>query len=95
METLQKFADKLEQERMNERQMRLKLEEEYAQNAKSHEEEVVLRLKFEKQLNKMHSDFRELTTKYERCYKDLQTADTKRDAFEKAYNLRLAECTEL
>ena len=52
---------------MNERQMRLKLEEEYAQNAKSHEEEVVLRLKFEKQLKKMHSDFRELTTKYERC----------------------------
>lgn len=30
METLQKYAETLEKERMNERQMRLKLEEEYA-----------------------------------------------------------------
>ena len=40
MEVMQKYAETLEKERMNERQMRLKLEEEYSQNTKNHEEEV-------------------------------------------------------
>ena len=66
MEVLQKYAETLEKERMNERSMRLKLEEEYAQNAKNHEEEVQLRLKFEAKLNDMHSSYRDLKTKYER-----------------------------
>lgn len=57
---------------MNERQMRLKLEEEYTQNTKNHEEEVQLRLKFEAKLNSMHSRHRELNTKYERAVKDLK-----------------------
>lgn len=39
-EILQKYSETLEKERMNERQMRLKLEEEYTQNTKNHEEEV-------------------------------------------------------
>jgi len=32
---------------------------------------VQLRLKFEAKLNAMHSDYRELKTKYVRCVKDL------------------------
>ena len=60
MEVLQKYSEQLEKERMNERQMRLKLEEEYLQNTKNHEEEVQLRLKFESKLNDMHSKHREL-----------------------------------
>jgi hypothetical protein len=54
--------------------MRLKLEDEYAQNSKNHEEEVQLRLKFEAKLNAMQSDYRELKTKYVRCVKDLDMA---------------------
>ena len=46
--------------------MRLKLEEEYAQNTKNHEEEVQLRLKFESKLNNMHSAHRDLETKFKR-----------------------------
>lgn len=66
LDILQSYAETLERERMNERQMRLKLEEEYAQNEKNHEEEVTLRLKFEAKLNDMHGDFRDLNTKHER-----------------------------
>ena len=40
MEIMQKYNEELEKERTNERQMRLKLEEEYMQNTKNHEEEV-------------------------------------------------------
>jgi hypothetical protein len=39
-DTLTKYAEELERERANERQMRQKLEEDYAQNTKNHEEEV-------------------------------------------------------
>jgi len=74
MEVLQKYSETLEKERMNERQMRLKLEEEYTQNTKNHEEEVQLRLKFEAKLNNMHSDYRELNTKYKRAVEDLTLA---------------------
>lgn len=40
METLQKYAEQLEKDKSNERQIRMKLEEEYMQNTKNHEEEV-------------------------------------------------------
>lgn len=40
MEELRKQCEWLEKERQNERQQRLKLEDEYAQNTKNHEEEV-------------------------------------------------------
>ena len=46
--------------------MRLKLEEDFAQNTKNHEEEVQLRLKFESKLNNMHSAHRDLESKYKR-----------------------------
>ena len=59
---------------MNERSMRMKLEEEYTQNTKNHEEEVQLRLKFEAKLNSMHSAYRELNTKNVRTEKDLVIA---------------------
>ena len=54
--------------------MRLKLEEEYMQNTKNHEEEVQLRLKFESKLNNMHSAHRDLDTKYKRTLQDLTKA---------------------
>ena len=59
---------------MNERQMRLKLEEDYTQNTKNHEEEVQLRLKFESKLNNMHSAHRDLESKYKRVMTDLSNA---------------------
>ena len=74
MEILQKYSETLEKERMNERQMRLKLEEEYTQNTKNHEEEVQLRLKFEAKLNEMHGNYRDLNTKYKRSQIDLKEA---------------------
>ena len=40
MEELKLYSETLEKERMNERSMRMKLEEEYTQNTKNHEEEV-------------------------------------------------------
>lgn len=50
--------------------MRLKLEEDYLQNTKNHEEEVQLRLKFETKLNNMHSAYRDLESKYKRLLND-------------------------
>lgn len=55
IKTLQKENEDLEKDRMNERALRIRLEEEYMQNSKNHEEEVGLRLKFESKLNTMHT----------------------------------------
>lgn len=74
MEVLQKYSEELEKERTNERTLRLKLEEEYMQNSKNHEEEVQLRLKFESKLNSMHSMHRELEIKHKRALNDLASA---------------------
>ena len=71
---LVKVNEELERERVNERQMRLKLEEDYLQNTKNHEEEVQLRLKFESKLNNMHSAHRDLESKYKRVLNDLGNA---------------------
>ena len=54
----------------------MKLEEEYMQNSKNHEEEVQLRLKFESKLNSMHSIHRELEIKYKRLQSDMSTAES-------------------
>ena len=40
MEVLQKYSEEFEKESTIERTLRLKLEEEYMQNSKNHEEEV-------------------------------------------------------
>jgi hypothetical protein len=75
MEVLQKYSEELERERTNERTLRLKLEEEYMQNSKNHEEEVQLRLKFESKLNSMHSIHRELEIKHKRLIMDYGNAE--------------------
>ena len=71
MDTQQKMCDELQREMMNEKQMRLKLEEDFTLNNKNHEEEVQLRLKFESKLNNMHSAHRDLETRYKRVLQDL------------------------
>ena len=95
MEVLQKYAETLEKERMNERQMRLKLEEEYAQNTKNHEEEVQLRLKFEAKLNDMHGSYRDLNTKYQRSSIDLKESNAKRDELHANLTEKVDECVNL
>ena len=64
------MCEELEREMMNEKQMRLKLQEDFQQNTKNHEEEVQLRLKFESKLNNMHSAHRDLETRYKRVLND-------------------------
>ena len=71
LDTQQKMCDELQREMMNEKQMRLKLEEDFTLNNKNHEEEVQLRLKFESKLNNMHSAHRDLETRYKRVLQDL------------------------
>ena len=80
MGILQKYAQTLEKERLNERQMRLKLEEEYNQNAKNHEEEVHLRMKFEAKLNELHGELRDLNTRYDRTVIELKDANHDRES---------------
>lgn len=75
-EILQKYTEELEKEKNSERSMRLKLEEEFHQNTKNHEEEVQLRLKFESKLNNMHSVHRDLETKFKRALSDLAGLQT-------------------
>ena len=65
------MCEELQREMMNEKQMRLKLQEDFTQNTKNHEEEVQLRLKFESKLNNMHSAHRDLETRYKRVLNDL------------------------
>jgi hypothetical protein len=55
--------------------LRQKLEEDFAQNTKNHEEEVQLRLKFESKLNNMHSAHRELESKYKTALIELANAN--------------------
>ena len=74
IDTMQSYQDKLEKDKQNEKQLRLKLEQEYMQNTKNHEEEVKLRLKFESKLNTLYSDHRELLIKQDRTTSDLLSA---------------------
>ena len=74
LDTQQKMCEELQREWKKEEQMRLKLEEDYTQNTKNHEEEVQLRLKFESKLNNMHSAHRDLETKYKRILQDYNNA---------------------
>ena len=72
METMRDYNDQLEKDRANEKTLRLKLEEEYMQNTKNHEEEVKLRLKFEGKFNTMHDTHRELEIRHDRTLKELR-----------------------
>ena len=71
MQTQQEYNDTLEKERATEKQLRLKLEAEFMQNTKNHEEEVKLRLKFEGKFNTMNDTHRELQIRHERTLKEL------------------------
>ena len=73
MSLMQNYSTMLEREKLNEKNLRLKLEEELLQNSKNHEEEVQLRLKFESKLNNMHSIHRDLGTRYRRALLDIET----------------------
>ena len=92
---LVKVNEELERERVNERQMRLKLEEDYLQNTKNHEEEVQLRLKFESKLNNMHSAHRDLESKYKRVLNDLGNSQKQVKMLGDKLNVRNTEVTEL
>ena len=80
---------------MNEKQMRLKLEEDYTQNTKNHEEEVQLRLKFESKLNNMHSAHRDLETRYKRVLNDLGAAQKNIKLLNETLQKRTDEITDL
>ena len=95
MEILQKYTEELEKEKNSERQMRLKLEEEYMQNTKNHEEEVQLRLKFESKLNNMHSVHRDLETKYKRALSELAGLQTINDQLYSKNGTQAEEITGL
>lgn len=90
-EMLVKVNEELERERVNERQMRLKLEEDYLQNTKNHEEEVQLRLKFESKLNNMHSAHRDLESKYKRVLNDLSNTQKVNKSLEEKLRSRNEE----
>jgi hypothetical protein len=80
---------------MNEKQLRLKLEEDYNQNTKNHEEDVQLRLKFESTLNNMHSAHRELESKYKRVLNDLHTEKKNSKLLEDKLQARQDEISSL
>ena len=75
--------------------MRMKLEEDYAQNTKNHEEEVQLRLKFESKLNNMHSAHRDLESKYKRVLTDLANSNKQLSMLNTKLHERNAEITSL
>lgn len=95
LERLQKHCEAVEKDMMNERTMRLKIEEEHNQNTKNHEEEVQLRLKFEAKLNNMHSAHRDLETKYRRTKQDLTQALEEKEQLQNKVNAKIDEITEL
>lgn len=95
LDSQHKLCEELEREKMNERQMRLKLEEDYTQNTKNHEEEVQLRLKFESKLNNMHSAHRDLESKYKRVLADLTNAQQQIKMLNEKLQDKITEVTSL
>ena len=95
LETQYKLHEELERELMNEKQIRMKLEEDYTQNTKNHEEEVQLRLKFESKLNNMHSAHRDLESKYKRILSDLGNAQKQIKMLNEKLSTQNDEVTQL
>ena len=95
LDTQHKLCEELQREMMNEKQMRLKLEEDYTQNTKNHEEEVQLRLKFESKLNNMHSAHRDLESRYKRVLLDLNNAQKQIKMLNEKLQQRVDEVTTL
>lgn len=79
METMRDYNEVLEKERQIEKNLRLKLEEEYMQNTRNHEEEVKLRLKFEGKFNTMNDEHRELEIRHNRTLKEKYATEVKLD----------------
>ena len=75
--------------------MRKKLEEEFNQNTKNHEEEVQLRLKFESKLNNMHSAHRDLETKFKRVRQDFAALNEQKMVLSQSVNDKIEEITSL
>lgn len=92
METMRAYNDSLEKERQLEKDLRLKLEGEYMQNNKNHEEEVKLRLKFEGKFNQMHDTHRELEIRFDRTTKELYASQVE---LQKMETLASNKSTEL
>ncbi len=63
---LQISADEMEKQRDNEKNLRLKHEEDVMTITRNHEEEVDLRLQFEARVNQLNTEFREMEIKYNR-----------------------------
>ena len=95
MDTMREYNDQLEKDRANEKQLRLKLEEEYMQNTKNHEEEVKLRLKFEGKFNTMHDTHRELQIRHERTLKELRQVQYQLKEAEDEAKLKSLELVDL
>ena len=95
LDTQQKMCEELQREMMNEKQMRLKLEEDFTQNTKNHEEEVQLRLKFESKLNNMHSAHRDLETRHNRVVQDLSNSQKQIKMLNDRLQARTDEITQL
>ena len=74
LENQQIQCDFFEKERDQEKQHRLKLEDEYMSHQQNHEEEVKLRLKFEGKFNNMHTEHRELKINHDRKLLELLAA---------------------
>jgi len=75
--------------------MRMKLETEYTQNTKNHEEEVQLRLQFEAKLNKMHGQNRDLNGRFTRAATDLENTLKQKTDIEKELTIKIDENTLL
>jgi hypothetical protein len=82
VDTLQKYCTKLERDLADEKSNRMKLEEEFDQNSKNHEEEVQLRLKFESKLNNMHAIHRDVETKFKRALTEIENLIAERDIYQ-------------
>ena len=61
----------MEKERNNEKNLRLKLEEEFMTVTRNHEEEVGLRLQFEARVNQLNTEYREIEIKFNRVNQQL------------------------
>ena len=72
MDTMEAKMENLEKEKQTEKDLRIKLEDEYMVNTKNHEEEVKLRLKFEGKFNSMQSEHRELQIRHGRIQTEIK-----------------------
>lgn len=78
LDELSKEKDKLEIEKKEEHMLRVKLQGEFEQTIKDHEEEVQLRLQFESKLNSLHALHRDLQARYDRANESILLLETEK-----------------